>query len=193
MAREGRGRLDSFDTMPEEGQEDLRWAFDELNKPPPCRTQMEILSELNGRLADKGLQLISKSAFNRKSLSISMAARRINDMRAVFTGIADRLTPENIDQGNVSLAEFIKTLIAEIVSQHEGQLSAKEVKELAHAFALVISGTKLSGARRTQAEAIVEAKRKAADAAGAVARKAGLTDATVNKLKAEILGMSRAP
>ena len=193
MAREGRGRLDSFDTMPEEGQEDLRWAFDELNKPPPCRTQMEILSDLNGRLADKGLPLISKSAFNRKSLSISMAARRINESRAIFTGIAEHLTPENIDQGNVSLAEFIKTLIAEIVSQHEGQLSAKEVKELAHAFALVISGTKISSTRRTHVEAEQDARKKAADAAGAVARKAGLTSATVDKLKAEILGIQRSP
>jgi hypothetical protein len=193
MAREGRGRLDSFDIMPEEGQEDLRWAFDELNRPPPCRTQLEILSDLNGRLADKGLQLISKSAFNRKSLSISMAARRINESRAIFAGIADRLTPENIDQGNISLAEFIKTLIAEIVSQHEGELSAKEVKELAQAFALVMSGAKISSTRRSHVEAEQDARKKAADAAGAVARKAGLTSATVDKLKAEILGISRTP
>ncbi|MGA8170927.1 MAG: phage protein Gp27 family protein [Methylocystis sp.] len=192
MAREGRGRLDSFDIMPEEGQEELRWAFEELNKPPPCRTQADILSELNGRLADKGLPLISKSAFNRKSVSTAMAARRINEMRAVFTGIAEHLTPENIDQSNVSLGEFIKTLIAEIVSHHEGTLSAKEVKELAHAFALVIAGTKVSSTRRSHVEAEQDARKKAADAAGAVARKAGLTKDTVDRLKADILGIQRA-
>ncbi len=190
MASAGRGRLSSLDLLPEEAQDDLVWAFSELNARK--RTQADILFELNDRLEAKGCEGISKSAFNRKAMAISRASARINESRAIFAGIADHLTPENIDQGNVSLAEFIKTLIAEIVSQHEGELSSKEVKELAHAFALVISGTKISSTRRTHVEAEQQARQKAADAAGAVARKAGLTAGTVDKLKAEILGIQRS-
>ncbi len=74
--RKGRGRLDSFDLMPEDGQEDLAWAMTELNKR--VRPQSVILEELNGRLADKNLPLISKSAFNRKSIRVSTASRRLS-------------------------------------------------------------------------------------------------------------------
>jgi len=193
MAREGRGRLSSLDLLPEEAQDDLLWALAQLNAR--IRTQVDILEELNRRLIDKGLSdyLISPSAFNRKAVAISRASARIKEQRAIFAGIADQLTAESIDSGNVALAEFIKTLIAEIVSKEEGTLTPKGVKELAHAFALVISGTKLSSARRSHVEMEQDAKKKAADAAGAVARKAGLTSATVDKLKAEILGIPRTP
>lgn len=190
MAREGRGRLSSLDLLPEEGQDDLVWALAQLNERK--RTQADILFELNDRLEGKGLEGISKSAFNRKAVAISRASARIKEQRAIFAGIADYLTPDDIDKGNIALAEFIKTLIAEIVSQHEEGLSSKEAMELARGFQSVVAAQKTSATRRTLAEADAKAK-QTAEAVGAVARKAGLTSATVDKLKAEILGIQRTP
>ena len=59
-----------------------------------------------GAWQTRACRRISKSAFNRKALAISRAGARINEQRAIFTGIAEHLTPENIDQGNISLARI---------------------------------------------------------------------------------------
>ncbi len=188
----GRGRLSSLDVIPEEGQEDIRWAYAELNKRE--RTAADILVELNGRLVDKGLAdfIISKSAFNRRSVAIARAGERIKMSRAIFSGIADHLTPENIDQGNVALGEFIKALIAELVSESEGDLSPKEVMELARGFGAVVLAQKVSHDRKSKAGKEIAARvDEAAKEAGKIARKAGLSAETVDALKAQILGIRK--
>ncbi len=186
----GRGRLSSLDLVPEEGQEEIRWAFAQLNKRE--RTAADILFELNDRLTARGLEdfTISKSAFGRKSLAIARAASRIKLQRDIFAGIADDLTPENIDKGNIAIAEFIKALIGEIVSEMEGEISPKGVMELARAFQSVVAAQGQSHKRKTTAEKDIAAKvAETAEAVGKVARKAGLTAATVDELKAQILGI----
>jgi hypothetical protein len=193
----GRGRLSSLDLVPEEGQEDIRWAYAQLNE---CRrTATDILFELNDRLEAKGLgdYTISKSAFNRRSMKISRANDRMAMSRAMFEGIADHLTPDNIDKSNVALGEFIKTLISEILSEQE-EMSAKEAMELSRAFQSVVAAQKTSSARRTQLEAEIEAKTKAeleaktkeaAEAIGAVAREAGLSAERVAQIRRDVLGV----
>lgn len=188
----GRGRLNSLDLVPEEGQEDIRWAFAELNRRQ--RTQADILFELNDRLTAKGLEefTISKSAFGRRSVASARAASRLKLQRDIFAGIADHLTPENIDQGNVALGEFIKALIGEIVSEMEGELSPKDAMELARAFQAVVSAQKLSQERKTKADKDMAARvGEAAKEAGKIARKAGLSAETVDALKAQILGIKK--
>jgi hypothetical protein len=188
----GRGRLSSLDLIPEEGQEDIRWAYAELNKRE--RTAADILEELNGRLVDKGLAeyIISKSAFNRRSVAIARAGERIKMSRAIFSGIADHLTPENIDQGNIALGEFIKALIAELVSEAEGELSPKEVMELARGFGAVVLAQKVSHDRKSKGEKDLAAKaEKTADAVAKVAREAGLSADQVAKIRRDVLGVRK--
>jgi chorismate mutase len=189
---EGRGRLSSLDLVPEEGQDDIRWALGELNERR--RSAADILFELNDRLTGKGLGdfIISKSAFNRKSVAIARAASRIKMSREIFTGIAEHLTPENIDKANIALAEFIKALIAEIISQAEdGGLSADEAMKLARGFQAVVLAQKQSTDRRAKAEKDEAARvEKTADALGAAAKEAGLSAETVAKLRRDFLGMA---
>lgn len=184
-----RGRLSSLDLVPEEGQEDIRWAYAELNKRE--RTAADILNELNRRLVDKGLSdyLISKSAFNRRSVAIARAQNRIKMSRDIFSGIADHLTPENIDQANVALGEFIKGLISEIVSEAEGAgLSADDAMKLSRGFLAVVTAQKLSHDRK---QASNREMADIANDAGKVARKAGLSAETIDALKAQILGIRK--
>jgi hypothetical protein len=188
----GRGRLSSLDLIPEEGQEDIRWAYAELNKR--ARTAAVILEELNGRLIDKGLAdyIISKSAFNRRSVAIARAGERIKMSRAIFSGIADHLTPENIDQGNIALGEFIKALIAELVSEAEGDLTPKQVMELARGFGAVVLAQKVSHDRKSKGEKDLAAKaEKTADAVAKVAREAGLSADQVAKIRRDVLGVRK--
>jgi hypothetical protein len=186
-----RGRLSSLDLVPEEGQEDIRWAFSELNKRE--RSQKEILDELNGRLVDKGLTgyIISKSAFNRASVAAHRASQRLQMQRDIFSGLAPHLTPEKIDEGNIALAEFIKALIGEIISEAEGAgLSADEAMKLSRGFLAVVTAQKLSHDRKTKAEKDLATKtEKAADAVAKVAREAGLSADQVAKIRRDVLGV----
>jgi hypothetical protein len=183
--RKGRGRLDSFDLMPEDGQEDLSWAMSELNKR--VRPQSEILEELNGKLADKNLPLISKSAFNRKSIRVSTASRRLSEARAIFAGIADQFTPGHVDEGNVVIGEMIKMLIMEHLDAGPESIDTKGAMELARGYLAVIQGQKLSAARRVQLEA--EFKSKTEKAIDTVAREAGLSADRVAQMRRDLLGV----
>ena len=186
-----RGRLSSLDLVPEAGQDDIVWAMGELNQRQ--RTQADILFELNDRLEAKGLDGISKSAFNRKAVSVARAGQRMAESRAIFAGIADYLTPEKIDDGNVALGEFIKTLIAEIVSANE-TLTPKGAMEVSRAFQSVVAAQNVSFIRRTRAKADEEAQaRKTADAVAKVATEAGLSAERVAQLRREFLGVRPQP
>lgn len=187
MARDGRGRLASIDLVPEEAHEDIAWAMAELNKRQ--RTQAEILSELNGRLADKGVPLISKSAFNRRSIRIANAARRIAEGRALFEGIAPQFTPERVDESNIVIGELIKMLIAELLDEEPGALTPKNSMEMARAYLATIQGQKLSAERRTKL--VADFEKKASEAVAKVGKAKGLTEETVATLRAEILGVRR--
>jgi len=183
--RKGRGRLDSFDLMPDEGQEDIAWAIQELNRRD--REAKDILEELNGRLADKGLPLISRSAFNRKSIRIASAARRIAESRAIFAGIADQFTPGNVDEANVVIGEMLKMLIMEHLDAGPEKIDTKGAMELARGYLAVIQGQKVSAARRSQLES--EFKAKAGAAVEAVAKAKGLSPEAKEDFKRLLFGV----
>jgi len=183
--RRGRGRLDSFDLMPEEGREDIAWAIQELNRRE--REAKVILEELNGRLADKGLPLISKSAFNRKSIRIASAANRVAESRAIFAGLADQFTPEHVDEANIVIGEMIKLLIMEHLDAGPEKIDTKGSMELARGYLAVIQGQKVSAARRSQLES--EFKAKADKAIDAVSREAGLSAEQVAQIRRDVLGV----
>nr|WP_255679740.1 phage protein Gp27 family protein [Methylocystis sp. WRRC1] len=179
--------MSSIDLIPEEGQDDVCWAMDELNRRQ--RTQADILFELNDRLAAKGIAPISKSAFNRRAVRSYAASQRIAEQRALFAGIADQFTPESIDEGNIVLGEFIKTLITEIISAGAGRISPKGAMELASGYKAAIEGQKKSSEHR--AKLVAEFQSKAAVAVDAVAKSRGLKPEMVDELKAQILGIKK--
>jgi len=185
--RQSRGRLSSIDLLPEEGQDDVVWAMDELNRR--ARTQADILFELNDRLAVKGIAPISKSAFNRRAVRSYAASQRIAEQRALFSGIADQFTPESVDEGNIVLGELIKTLITEIIAAGAGKISPKGAMELASGYKAAIEGQAKSSDRR--AKLVAEFESKAGAAVDAVARSRGLKPETVDELKAQILGIRK--
>lgn len=183
----GRGRLSSIDLIPEDGQDDIVWAMGQLNQRK--RTQADILFELNDRLAVKGIEPISKSAFNRKSIQVYAASQRIAEQRALFAGIADQFTPETVDETNMVLGEFIKVLITEILTASEGRISPKGAMELAQGYRAVISAQKTSSEHR--ARLVKDFEQKAEQAVEAVGRAKGLTPETISALRSEILGIRK--
>lgn len=168
---EGRGRLSSIDLLPEDAEADLAWAMGELNARK--RTQSDILAELNGRLADKGLPLISKSAFNRRSIRIAAAAKKIAERRALFEGIAPQFTPDKIAEADIVIGELIKTLITELLDREANEFDPKGAMELSRAYKHTIEGQRLSGDAKRRA--LAEFDKKVGAAVDAVSKTAGIT------------------
>lgn len=185
----GRGRLSSMDLVPEHARDDIVWALQELNKR--ARTQADILFELNDRLAVKGVDPISSSAFNRRAVRLAVAARRLEESRYLFAGLADQFTPDKIDQSNIGLGEVIKTLIFELTDPNEKQISTKGAMELARAYLATIQGQKISAERRLKLEA--DMKDRAVKAIDKVAQEKGLSGDVVQRLKREFLGVRALP
>lgn len=150
----GRGHLSSLDLLPEEAEEDLVWALGELNARK--RTQAEILNEFNERLAAKGLAKISKSAFNRRATKLARRARQLEERRYVYAGLAERLTPEEINKSDIVLGEFLKVLIDELLESNE--LTSKNAMELARAYKETVLAQGHSAAEKRKAES--QAKQK---------------------------------
>ncbi len=185
----GRGRLSSIDVLPDGAEDDIAWAMAQLNERK--RTQADILFELNDRLSAKGIEGISKSAFNRKAVRVAHASRRLSESRALFEGLAPQFTAARVDETNLVIGELIKVLIAEMLDADASEFSPKGAMELASAYKAAIQGQKLSTERR--AKAVKEFEDKARDGVEKVALKMGLSAETRDRLKAEILGIPRAP
>jgi hypothetical protein len=182
-------RLSSIDLVPDYAQDDIVWAISELNQRQ--RTQQEILFDLNHRLASKGVEPISSSAFNRKALKLRAVQIRLDEARHIFTGIADQFTPEKVDDNNIVLGEFIKMLVFELTQADAAQRSPKDAMELARAFHDTVKGQAISSARRGKLQD--EYRSKTAAALGAVAKKAGLSKERVAELRDEFLGLADTP
>ena len=184
-AREGRGRLSDIDLLPEEAQDDIVWACGELSQRK--RTQADILEELNNKLLIKGLGPISRSAFNRFSVKRAMAARRIVEARGIFAGIADQFTPEAVDQGNVVLGEFIKTVVFELAQRDVSEHSEDGAMKLARAYLASVQAQKISSDRRAKIE--TEFVRKADAALDRLSKEAGLPADRVAQIRRDVLGL----
>lgn len=179
----GRGRLSSIDLLPEEAGDEIVWACQQLAERK--RTQADILFELNDRLEAKGLEAVSKSAFNRKSLMLAAAQRRMQESRAMFEGLASQFTAEDVDQNTIILGEYLKTLIVELLGDESK--TPKQAMELAAAFRATVSAQKISSERRRKLED--EIASKTVKAVDAVAKSRGLSAETAEEIKAKILGI----
>lgn len=182
---DGRGRLSSLDLVPDEGRDEIHWAFVELNKRE--RSQADILFELNDRLAVHGIDPISKSAFNRAAVRASIAARNVAEMRQVFAGIADQFSAKDIDDSNVVIGEMIKNMLMAVIQSVDGVIDAKGAMELAKGFHHVAAGQKLSAEQRAKRAAEFETKAEAA--IETVVKATGLTAEQAAQLRRDLLGV----
>lgn len=175
----GRGRLSSLDLLPEEARDDVLWAIGELNKRE--RTQSDIHFELNDRLEAKGIETISRSAFNRKAMRLAKRTMQLEERRHIYAGIAERLTPEEIGNADLVLGEFLKTLLDELLD--EDGIGTKGAMELARAYKDTIMAQRHSAELREKAEAQANAKlKKAVTEVTDAARKAGVSDETMDEI-----------
>jgi len=185
--RDGRGRLSSIDLLPEEAEEDVAWALEQLRDTKLHSNA--ILMEFNERLADKGLDPISKSAWNRYAVRKAVQFRRMDEVQRISGELVSSLGTEGPDRVTVTVAEMIKVMAFELLE--EGKLDSKGLMELSRALSGVVSAQRGSEEYRRQLEQRVKAQvTKAADKAEVLAREAGLSSERIAQLRREFLGAS---
>lgn len=191
----GRGRLSSFELLPEPCTPVVVWASDELRKRQ--RTQTDIYEEFCDRLEavakEFGDQLEftipSFTAFNRLSLRLAMLSRRMEDMRVVGDSMARNRDNESPDNLTLVAAEAIKTLVFELlIDAGESGIDARGAKDLANALRAATQAEDVSATRRREVQK--EFAGQVDEAVDKVAKVKGLTAETVQQIKEQILGVA---
>ncbi|UGA45996.1 DUF3486 family protein [Bradyrhizobium quebecense] len=194
----GRGRISAIDKLPEWADEARAWAFEQLKERK--LTQIEILDSFNDRLRAASLSQdataeppqISRSAFNRTAMAIAIHGRRLQETRAIAAVLAPKLDQAGDNSVTLMVAETIKTLIFEMLS-NAGDLradgdTAEMLMMTARALNQAEGARKISAESRRKIEA--ELASKASKAIDQVAKAKGLTDETVRAIKSKILGIN---
>lgn len=180
--REGRGRLSSIDMLPDDAEQDIRWALEQLRER--TMPQTAILGEFNARLADRGIGGVSKSAFNRWSLRKAFQFRRLDEVRKITTDMIDKLGSDGSDQVTVAIAEMIKVSAYELL---EDGVSSKGLQEIGRAVKLAVDAQRGSIEHREKLEARDRAKlAEAAKAVEDVGRKAGVSEETLAEINRQL-------
>lgn len=190
----GRGRLSSFDLMPPEADAIIAWAAQELSARE--RTQTDIYAEFTSRCealmaehrGELEFDIPAFSSFNRYSMRLARLTRRLDQTRAIVAQLADRFDPADADNLTIMAAETVKALVLTMLAEaDEDGIDAKSVMQLATAFRQAVQAQSISTDRRRRAEA--DFATRVDDAVKTVARARGLTDETVEAIKARILGV----
>jgi len=176
--RDGRGRLSTIDLLPDEAEADVVWALEQLraNKLP----QTAILIEFNERLADRGIEPISKSAWSRFAVRKAIQFRKLDEVQRMSAELVGSLGTEGPDQVTVAVAEMLKLAMFQ---QLEGDISTKGIMELSRALQSAVNAQKASAEARRRLEDDVQARlQKAAEAAQEVGKKAGVSPETLAEI-----------
>lgn len=188
--REGRGRLSSIDLLPEEAEEDVVWALEQLRDRK--LSQVVILVGLNDRLVAKGIEPVSKSAFNRYAVRKAVQFRRLDEGQRIASEVAGALGTAGADQMTVAIAEMLKLAIFERLET--GELDPKSMMELGRAISSAVGAQKASAEhrRKLQEEALARVDKAIDKAGAALAEDATLAAdpaAVLQKIREDVYGI----
>lgn len=182
----GKNRASSIDLMPD----DIREKLQELLRDPRV-TQLEATARINAILAENGHEdRLSKSAVNRYAVKMDEVGKRLRQSREVAGMWINRLGAE--PQGKVGhlLNEMVRTLAFEAVldfSEGDDKASPKMIKDLATAIHRLERASSENVKR--EEEIRKKALADAADQVAKVAKRGGMSAATVQRIRTEILGI----
>lgn len=190
----GRGRLSGIELLPPEASPAIAWAAAELRNRD--RTQLDIYQEFCAKLdqlqrehrGELDFTIPSFSAFNRHAIKLATLSRRLDETREIAGTLAEKFDAGSSDNLTVIAAEAIKTLVFEILTAAgEHGVDPKGAMNLANALRAAAQAQGVSTVRRQKVEA--EFAREVDKAVETVARAKGITAATAEAIKAQILGV----
>lgn len=179
-------RRSSISRLPEEIRKMISSLFDQ------GRTIDEIM--INLRQLEVG---VSRSAVGRYLKKQAIVSEQIRRSRSLAEAVAKEFggrEASDVARTNIELLHtlLMRVMIGDPDSDEEVVLDPKEAMFAATALEKLLKASKLDVDRevKVREEERLLAKQKAADAAVRIGKKEGLTAETVNKIKAEILGVS---
>lgn len=191
----GRGQLSSFDLLPSEADAIVAWAAGELADRE--KTQTDIYSEFVSRCqalmaehrGELEFRIPAFSSFNRYSLRQARLSRRLDQTREIVAVLAEKHDAKASDDLTIIAGEMIKSVVLHMLGDASDGIAPKQLKELADAFRSAQAAQNLSSNRKAKETDALNAKLGAA--VDAVAKAKGLTDETVEDIKATILGVTK--
>jgi hypothetical protein len=188
----GRGRLSIIEQLPEDFDDIVLWAAGELRERK--QLQIDILAEFNRRLKaraeETGIEVpeVTSSSFSRYSMKLAALTRQLEETRAITRVITERLEPGETDDLTIATTEILKNLVFEITSgTYQGKLTPKATMELANAMRAATAAQSMSADRRRRLEDELAVKTE--KALSQVVKTKGLSAATAEEIKRQILGI----
>ena len=178
--REGRGRLSSIDLLPDEAEQDIVWALEQLRERRLPQTA--ILEEFNERLADRGIEPISKSSWGRYAVRKAIQFRKLDEVQRMAGELAGSLGADGPDEVTVAVAEMLKVAVFQKLEDGD-KLTEKGIMELSRALQSAVGAQKTSTEHRRRLEEEMEARlKKAAAAIAEAGEKGGVAADTLKKI-----------
>lgn len=198
--RKGRGRLSTIEMLPDDADEAIAWANQELREGKLPQTI--ILVGFNDRLVAKGIKPISKGAFSRYSIRMAIEGRKLEASRAITDAVLERMSPADRSDSTLAAIELFKYRVMEAVMAQEepdpkllnvatlalSRLSTAGLREAEGQRRAARDQAELAEQQRRQIEA--EAAANAVAAAGAIAREAGLSAEHLAAIRKGVLRLS---
>jgi hypothetical protein len=190
---DGRGRLSSFQTMPKQADGIVAWAAKELSNldRPQTEIYVEFVEKCESLMAEHRGELEftipAFSSFNRYSIRLARMSKRLSETSEIVAVLADKFDAKSSDDLTVLTGETIKALVFQMLGDASDSMKASDAMMLASAFKQAAQAQHISSDRRRKLEA--EFAKKVETAVDTVAKAAGMTRETAEKIKAEILGV----
>lgn len=183
--KEGRGHLSSIDMLPDEAEAAIVWANDQLRERKlPAAV---ILAEFNEKLADAGIDPISKSAWGRYAVRKAIQFRRLDEIQRMGSELSRTMDAKAPDEVTVAVAELLKVAAFEILE--EGDVSTKGIMELSRALQSAVSAQKTSAEYRERLEKEVQARlAEAAKEAGKIGKRKGVSPEAIAEINRALMG-----
>lgn len=177
--REGRGRLSSIDLLPDEAEEDVVWALDQLRERK--LPQNVILAEFNERLVDRGIAPVSKSAWSRFAVRKAIQFRKLDEVQRISGELVSSLGTDGPDQVTIMVAEMIK--LASFQALEKGDLPTKGIMEISRSLQAAVNAQRASAEHRRKAQEEVDQRiNEAAAKVAELGKKGGVSAETLAEI-----------
>lgn len=146
----------------------------------------EVLCEIRDQFGDAATP--SRSALGRYKQSVDTLMQRQREFAAASEALVAELGEDMDDRGAGLLAQAVGSLVTgALMDAQDKEVNAQDALSLARAAREALSARKLS--REERGNVRREALTQAAQAAGAAARKHGLSKEAAEEIRAELLGL----
>lgn len=189
----GRGRLSSFDLLPTEAEGIVAWAAAELADREKTQTDIyaEFVAKCEALMAEHRGELEfdipAFSSFNRYSIRQARLSKRLTETREIVAVLAQKHDAKASDDLTIIAGEMIKSVVLHMLGDGADGVAPKELKALADAFRAAQAAQNMSSDRRAKEDA--KLAERVTEAVDTVAKAAGMTKETAEKIKSEILGV----